>query len=128
MKRLFGTLLIMAYLFSATEIHQLVKLPEFFSHYQEHSKKDSTFSFFDFLVMHYVNGNFPDDDFEKDMDLPFKSEHQHLVDIPVANIIDLQYFQLNIPPPIYIESSFGSLNEMAVSSPLSSIWQPPKRA
>ena len=127
MKKLLGVFLLLMYLFSATETHQLLKLPVLLSHFQEHSQQEKDFSFLDFLAMHYVNGNFPDDDFEKDMELPFKSEHHHMVDIPVANIIDLQYFQLNIPPPTFIESTFGSLNELAISTPHSSIWQPPKR-
>lgn len=128
MKRFLGVLLLLMYLFSGTEAHQLLKLPVLLSHFQEHTQQDEDFGVFDFLVMHYVNGDSLDDDFEKDRELPFKSEHQHVTDITVANVVELQLFSIETPFPLFVESKFGSLQERAISNTNSSIWQPPKHA
>jgi hypothetical protein len=46
--------LIIIYLFSATELNQLLKLPVLFSHFIEHQKQDPLISFGEFLYHHYA--------------------------------------------------------------------------
>lgn len=66
------TILASLFLFSATELHQLVKLPELLRHYREHCGKGSDMSFLGFLQLHYSANHPQDNDEEDDNQLPFK--------------------------------------------------------
>ncbi len=61
------------FLFSATELHQLSRIPELISHFNQHSRKDSSMSFRDFLQLHYTTSHPDDKDEQDDQELPFKS-------------------------------------------------------
>ncbi len=66
------TILASLFLFSATELHQLVKLPELLRHYQEHSRTGSGMSLLAFLQLHYSANHPEDNDDSEDSQLPFK--------------------------------------------------------
>lgn len=61
------------FLFSATELHQLLRIPELVSHFNQHSRKDSSMSIRDFLQLHYTASHPDDMDEQDDQELPFKS-------------------------------------------------------
>ncbi len=61
------------FMFSATELHQLLRIPELVIHYNQHSRKDSSMSVRDFLQLHYAMAHPVDNDEQDDEELPFKS-------------------------------------------------------
>lgn len=131
MKKLIAILLLSVYMASATELHQLLKVPALVAHFIEHRQQDEKLSFWNFLCKHYAHGNVKDADYEKDMRLPFKS-HEGCPNpttfvslLPANNII-----QLRPERPDYGESQlFPTRDEHFVNAAyLSAVWQPPRAA
>lgn len=60
------------FLFSATEFHQLVRLPMLISHYQSHKQTDPEMNILAFLSLHYTADHPDDKDDDDDSNLPFK--------------------------------------------------------
>src|SRR6187402_2725615 len=110
-KKIFALMFGVLILNSATEMHQLLKLPFLIRHYLHHRNEDSSMSIMDFLKIHYANGQHPNDnDDSDDNELPFKSigDISH-IDTPVlekrttaySNIYPrekpISYYAENIP-------------------------------
>jgi hypothetical protein len=114
------------YLFSATEAHQLLKLPVIFQHYAEHKIEDKNISFFRFLDMHYMHGSPKDKDYERDMQLPFKTTGDCISSL-VPAFIPLMV-QLSATKSVEISENkiLVHQDQFTASSYLASIWQPPK--
>jgi len=51
--RLFAISLLVLYINSNTEFHEMLRLPILLEHYRQHQQQVSDISFWDFLVMHY---------------------------------------------------------------------------
>lgn len=104
-----------------------MKLPALIQHFSEHTAENPMLTFSSFLKQHYLNNNLKDDDYEKDMKLPFK-------------VIDNFGFSINVifEHPTQLEfSSIENNNKFFNISPvhftnflsfsyLNSIWQPPQ--
>ena len=83
-----------------SDLSQLAHIPDLISHYQLHQKEASelgnVFSFWDFLVIHFIN---PDDHLEDGKEehhnLPFQSFH-HLV-IFIFSTFDQLHFNSKVP-------------------------------
>lgn len=73
MKKTIAILLLFTYIFSFTETRELLKLPNFIEHYNEHKTDNSQITLLDFITLHYLNGSQKDADYAKDMKLPFKT-------------------------------------------------------
>jgi len=126
LKKLTAILLLVAYLFSTTELHQLLKLPIVFQHYKEHKAWNSGISFLDFLDMHYMHGSPQYADYDQDMQLPFKSLDKCLTTtIPV---IVPQNIKIAVHQPVKIKTQrlIVPSDDFIPSMYLSRIWQPPK--
>lgn len=119
-------MLLTAYLFSTTELHQLLKLPAVFAHFADHRKGNKDISFLQFLNMHYMHGSPKDKDYSEDMKLPFKTADNcaatvspvvipRLVHIFGTHVIHIPEKEVHIPQDELIPSSY-----------LSRVWQPPK--
>lgn len=126
MKKLTAIFFLTAYLFSATEAHQLLKLPVIFQHYAEHKKINKNITFLQFLDMHYMHGCPKDNDYQRDMQLPFKTAGDCIAAISpgfipailqpiMVHSVEISEVKLYIPQDQPIPSSY-----------LSRIWQPPK--
>ena len=120
--------LLSIYALSATELHQLLKLPALIEHYFEHTAEDKDLSFWAFLHIHYAHGIVVDDDYEKDMKLPFKSTNDCAA-ISVSTPPPSSPYT-PIPQPVVVAESkkvfIKSKDLFLKSSYLSCIWQPPK--
>jgi len=114
------------YLLSTSEAHQLLKLPVVFMHFQEHRQEDKYLSLLQFLNMHYMHGSPKDKDYDRDMQLPFKTTSCCLSTITTA------YFPLHVQYTI-LAPILNSCKTPGFAKPpfipssyLSKIWQPPK--
>lgn len=125
MKRVFTILFLSVYLFSSTELNQLLKLPILHEHFKEHHAENNSLSMFDFIIMHYSSNDTNKSDQDEDMKLPFKSPDSCFSASIIAFIpqpiefVQRTVFLENEPINNYTYIEFSS-------SYLSSIWQPPK--
>ncbi len=116
--------LVSIYLFSTTELGQLLKIPLLFTHYFEH-KASSNLSFPKFLEIHYTKTGLRYADDAKDMKLPFKT-HQNYSNY---TSIFIPQFLLALDKPFAIslkKINFLSFQQMLVCFYQKNIWQPPK--
>lgn len=64
-------------------VRELTKLPMLLIHFMEDS---DGWSFVDFICTHYQQEQVPDDDWQKDLNLPFKDGSQyHFLDLAILN-------------------------------------------
>lgn len=126
MKKAIAIFFLTTYLFSTTELSQLLKLPSFVNHFIEHKEQNKDITLWQFLCIHYAHGDVKDADYDKDMKLPFKTHDnfsiQRSVAVPPADlIISNKRTYINAKKNIHILT-----NDSVISSYFSSIWQPPK--
>lgn len=126
MKKLISIFFLSIYLFSTTEASQLLKLPIVFQHFAEHSKEDKTISFLQFLACHYLHGSPKDKDYERDMQLPFKTSNDCVSSISPAFVPSMPEISVNKPVELPEKKNSFPKSQFSLSSFLSSIWQPPK--
>ena len=53
------------YLFSFTEVKEVLKIPALIEHYQEHKSENKNISIIGFIALHYLSGSQKDSDYEK---------------------------------------------------------------
>lgn len=126
MKKGIAILFLSIYLCTVTEAHELLKLPVVFQHFIEHQSEDKNITVFQFLKIHYGQDDVQDDDYARDMQLPFKTAGEFFTSsiapfVPLNSIIVLAY------PSVFA----GSQNKGHTAPKLHSnyqahIWQPPK--
>jgi hypothetical protein len=125
MRKTGAILFLLIYLVANTELHQFLRLPVLFEHYNEHRQDNPSISLVDFLMLHYFNGDNTDGDYARDQQLPFKSDTCPEISFSIAMPPDdfpettVQVFNLT-PTRVTFKSSF------AISSFHFSIWQPPR--
>jgi hypothetical protein len=73
MRRAISILFLSLSLLAQTEFHQLLKIPVLIQHFIEHCEKDANTSLIAFLKEHYSAFDERDADYDRDMELPFKS-------------------------------------------------------
>ncbi len=114
------------YVVSATELHELFKLPNLVAHFIEHQSEDKSTTVIDFLIMHYTSSDDGDGDNKKDMQLPFKSNHDG-GNITNTGFNAFNNIQLAIKSAPIESKNYNTYSSDFISSAyLSSIWQPPK--
>ncbi|RYE22414.1 MAG: hypothetical protein EOP51_13300 [Sphingobacteriales bacterium] len=126
MKKVTAILFISLYLFTATECNQLLKLPVIFEHFAEHRLEDKSISFLQFLAMHYLHGSPKDNDYDRDMQLPFKTIVECSYSLTTAAVP--RALQLSLPEPIALAPTTKIIpqDRFKFSSNLADIWQPPR--
>lgn len=110
-----------------TPVLELFKLPELLRHYQEHKSENQNLSILEFIDIHYLHGNVQDEDYEKDMKLPFKKYSGTANQVFYAT-------SLNIIPEQQKEMCYEVLEQDEqiltddhwTSQYLHKIWQPPR--
>lgn len=110
----------------ATEAYQLLKVPFLFQHYKTHQRFDTQLSFSSFINMHYVQSQTYDNDYQEDMQLPFKTSNR--------TVSLLNFVSFFVPKQVSIHTFFvrSSISyplmddQKHVSSNLGDIFQPPR--
>ncbi|WP_157576773.1 hypothetical protein [Asinibacterium sp. OR53] len=126
MKKFISIFFLAIYLFSTTQAVELLKLPVVFQHYHEHKMLDKDMTFLAFLDIHYMHGSPHDDDYDRDMQLPFKTPihttaaaANYVAPAPISIIAPKVFFIEKKQPLIYNTIGY-SFNYH------SSVWQPPR--
>ena len=125
LKKLLAISFLFIYLFSTTELSQLLKMPVLVQHFIEHQEVNSNITFWQFLNMHYASGGVNDADHAKDMQLPFKA-HDNCV-ASFSNVyLPTQKISIAKPVRILTNKHFKTQEQFLHSTFLSNIWQPPR--
>lgn len=125
MPRFMPTFFLMIYLFGATQLHELLKLPLLVVHYMEHEQQNSDNNLWDFLVLHYTNAHIIDEDYRKDQQLPFKDNACHGVVTPYDDVVAY----IIVPQQTHFIQNILQIphtNSPPTSAYLNTIWQPPR--
>jgi hypothetical protein len=110
----------------STEAHQLLRLPLIFEHFAEHQQENKQITILEFLKIHYLNAPVKDKDYDKDMQLPFKTSGDCISSISPAFVpVSVQY-TVSEPLEINSKKTFFLKDQFILSSYLANIWQPPK--
>jgi hypothetical protein len=126
LKKLITIFFLLGYLFASTEAKQLFKIPVIFQHYAEHRLENNHLSLIDFLDMHYMHGSPFDQDYDRDMKLPFKTTGDVFSFFPIT--VDKMPAEVMMVCP---QASLQPLNKIPRSRGLGTslvqrIWQPPR--
>ncbi len=97
-----------------------------FQHFVEHRQADQSISFLKFLDMHYMHGSPKDKDYNKDMQLPFKSSGDFMFVLASEFVPFNQNFSLSVPVLLVSVKKVVIDQNDLLPSYLASIWQPPK--
>lgn len=124
-KRKIAIALTLVYLFTATELNQLWKLPIFISHFIEHRQESPNITVVDFVALHYFSGDERDADYARDEQLPFRDNSESMIGaissiVPSAASINYQYDIL------YLITRTPETQDGKPSRSQASIWQPPR--
>lgn len=125
MRQQAAILFLILHFFTATELHQLVRIPVLLTHFSEHKVSTSSLNFFEFLSLHYgVVANTHEAKNAHDQ-LPFQGDceislHALWVTIPNTQEIPGKHTPVDqsektVLPSFIIPSNDGD-----------TIWQPPK--
>lgn len=114
------------YLLGATEAYQLLKLPNLFAHYKMHQQITKDISFSTFIDLHYFTVQTYDNDFQQDMELPFKSSNRTISLLNFVSVFASKNF--NIQPIIFAISRTYPVKDdrFDLSTKLNAIFQPPR--
>lgn len=76
-------ILLILFQLQLSPVRELIKVPMLWIHFQEDGDEGS---FLDFLYGHYQQEQIPDEDWQKDLNLPFKDGNQyHFLDLAILN-------------------------------------------
>lgn len=128
MKRFTAILLLITLLLSRTELYQLCKLPKLVTHYIEHKHENPAISLWQFLDMHYAHGDVMDADYDKDMQLPFKT-NEYTGEIAASVYTSHTIESYTIEPPVHAPQQNAVTDYFFVPSFYAArIFQPPRAA
>jgi hypothetical protein len=124
MKKLIAISLVLIYVTSFTEVHQLFKVPVLWEHFKEHQQRDHAITFLQYLSHHYEINDHYDDDHDRDMELPFKDfDHCSFAQIVV---LPAHKFELRVEDFLYEKTYACYYNKFITAFHLTEIWQPPR--
>ncbi|CAN5455784.1 hypothetical protein BH10BAC2_BH10BAC2_25440 [soil metagenome] len=127
MKKTAAIFLLSLYLFGATDAYQLLKLPAFITHYITHKQGNPSIGLADFIQIHYQDQIVIDEDFQQDMQLPFKTHATDCcVSMSLATVVPTPLeIKLESPEQPQIKHILSNDNiTLLLSTP--SIFQPPR--
>lgn len=119
-------ILLLLYLFSYTPLKELVKIPVLVGHYIHHIHEHPEMSVQQFISLHYLQGIVMDEDYEQDMQLPFK-----VLDLNSFNIIGL-FVQVHrfhpdyVTPGHHVQKIPADYSFLYQNPSLANVFHPPK--
>lgn len=127
MKKMAAIFFVSLYLFGATDAYQLLKLPAFITHYITHRRENPAIDLADFIQIHYQDQIVIDDDFQQDMQLPFKTHATDCcVSMSLATVVptplEIKLVALEQPQTVHI--LYSDNIPLLLTAP--SIFQPPR--
>lgn len=126
MKRTFAITFLSLFLLSSTGFHELLKVPALVNHYQEHQQEMPDITLWQFLCIHYAQGEVMDADHDKDMKLPYKTM-DNCSSTNYITLLSEEKFDFEKNIPVVMTKNIPSYyNEIIITHSLNSIWQPPK--
>jgi hypothetical protein len=121
LKRFIAIGLLLLYVNSNTELHEMMRVPVLFEHYSHHKQLVSDISFWEFLAMHYKTDVSHDAD---DNELPFKDPaHSFTASVIALPVIKLELIETK---RITLVTHSVIYQETFIASHLSDIFQPPR--
>jgi hypothetical protein len=120
---------LICYLFSTTELSELLKVDHVFTHFKEHQSLSHQLDFSEFIYMHYFGHGDSNGDDEKDKSLPF---HSHSESCATNFLIPVVLPNTNFNIEVLAFNGFDTKKHVLYqpidkpSSYLNSIWQPPQ--
>lgn len=123
MKQLLTISLLVLYINSYTEFHEILRLPLLVQHYKEHKLLVEDLSFWEFLVMHYKTDVAHDD---QDNTLPFKDK-AHSCTVQALSL-PFQKIVLRETTPLTEVHHSSIYYEVFIAMHLSDIFQPPRNS
>lgn len=109
LKKTIAIFFLSVYLFSYTELHQLVKIPLLVKHFREHRQEDKNISFWAFMKIHYLEKMVKDTDFEKDQQLPLRDADCNLM--VINSVCECQHTAIEITTPKENPRQFSDYKE-----------------
>ena len=113
------------YIFSATELHEALKIPFLFKHYSEHKNRNNDLSFLDFIKIHYSKEKTVYPDYDDDMKLPYKSDDKNIITTSFISFRKINAEYLFLQTRINT-NSFPLGVAFATAGVHDTVWQPPK--
>lgn len=114
------------YLFTFVQVNELFKIPILVEHFNEHQLEHPNLSMIQFIVNHYMDEIVYDDDYSKDIELPFKSTTINTTFSIVCCPLLMDYnFAILLFPSEFKSPKFTYLFSFS-SYFQSAIWQPPQ--
>lgn len=122
-------LVLCSFLFAATELHQVLRLPALLLHYIEHKADAPSLSFLNYVTQHYSSAHIHHPGEEKEhKQLPFKDHHCLEVHIAVVVLPTIQAITL---PSRKAEQIVGERNfippyALVNQAFCGDVWNPPR--
>lgn len=125
MRRSIAIFLLGTMLCASTEAYQLLKLPLLVVHYLEHKTEDPAMDMAAFWAMHYAEETVYDEDWQDDMQLPFKQ--CTCLQLHVQPVVQADYIQLTHPIAVEVPNTYiPVLPHMNGVDSKVKIFQPPR--
>jgi len=126
LKRTLTILAFSVYLFGATDAYQFLKLPLFIKHFVIHQNENAELTLVGFIKIHYLDPLVIDDDFDQDMQLPFKTHETDGCMISAISI-PIQKIAIEVPPIVVSPVVYSIMEESPYFFlPMVNIFQPPR--
>ncbi|MBS4027823.1 MAG: hypothetical protein KGZ58_04210 [Ignavibacteriales bacterium] len=124
-KRFISITLLIAFLGSTTELHELFKFPHLIFHYFSHGDEQKNMGLVEFIHIHYSpdQNNPQGDDHQDKSSLPFQGEHSHT---QLMQFYAHSNFDINLILPTGSLDKILFNHSVPLSEYLANIWQPPK--
>ena len=126
MKPLMAKILIVLCLFSFTPAKEFMKIPMLLIHYIEHLEEMPEMTIGQFFDLHYNHGVVFDDDYAKDMKLPFKVIDFSHLPVFVLNEFKLCEITFNVSS-FFVKNKVNTSYRFCLSDAiLSGVFHPPR--
>lgn len=107
---------------SFTEMHEFLRLPVLYAHFEEHKQLVNDLTLWEFLTLHYQSDGANHD--PEDSRLPFK-DPRHSFTVPAVALPFQRITLADFVSP-FVVIHYSTYSEAFVSSPLKDIFQPPR--